>query len=144
MAEQSRPNQITSGGIKMTAETSDDMLLVEGYGNGGFRLMGRRFEGGLLVLPDGVHPISAVDVESLSVDDLQKVFDATDKPDLVLFGMGERLTLIPKHMKAALDTASIGYDPMDTGAAARTYNVLVIEGRRVAALLLPVGSPQSD
>ena len=48
------------------------------------------------------------------------------------------MQLVPSAFKAMLEAAGIGYDSMDTGAAARTYNVLLIEGRQVAALLLPV------
>jgi uncharacterized protein len=128
----------TSGGVTLEAQSSEDMLLVESYGDGGFRLLGRRVQGGVLVLEAGFYPVAATDVKSLSAADFEKGFMPENKPELVLIGTGERMQLVPSAFRQALEAAGIGYDIMDTGAAARTYNVLLIEGRRVAALLLPV------
>ncbi len=100
--------------------------------------MGRRVSGGVLVLPTGFFPIEAEDVKSLSTADFAKALEAEQKPELVLIGTGEKMQLIPSALRQALEAAGVGYDAMDTGAAARTYNVLLIEGRQVSALLLPV------
>ncbi len=128
----------TAGGVTLEAQSNEDLLLVESYGDGGFRLLGRRVEGGVLVLAKGFYPVEATDVKSLSVGDFERGLKADDKPELVLIGTGEKMQLVPSAFRQALEAAGIGYDIMDTGAAARTYNVLLIEGRRVAALLLPV------
>ncbi|WP_262691381.1 Mth938-like domain-containing protein [Kordiimonas aestuarii] len=128
----------TSGGVTLEAQSRDDLLLVESYGDGGFRLLGRRIAGGVLVLANGFFPIEATDTGSLGVADFKKAFEVEQKPELVLIGTGEKMQLIPSSLRQALEAQGIGYDVMDTGAAARTYNVLLIEGRKVAALLLPV------
>ena len=128
----------TSGGITLEAQSSEDMLLVESYGDGGFRLLGRRVEGGVLVLDTGFYPVEASDVKDLGEADFKRGFAAEEKPELVLIGTGEKMQLVPSAFRQSLEAAGSGYDIMDTGAAARTYNVLLIEGRRVAALLLPV------
>ncbi|WP_417457363.1 Mth938-like domain-containing protein [Kordiimonas sp.] len=128
----------TSGGVSLEAQSRDDLLLVDGYGDGGFRLLGRRVEGGVMVLPTGFYPIEAEDVKSLTANDVVKAREAAQKPELILIGTGEKMQLVPSAFKSHLEAEGIGYDVMDTGAAARTYNVLLIEGRQVAALLLPV------
>lgn len=128
----------TSGGVTLEAQSNEDMLLVESYGGGGFRLLGRRIEGGVLVLAAGFYPVGATKVEDLTASDFDRGFKAEEKPELVLVGTGEKMQLLPAGFRQSLEAAGIGYDVMDTGAAARTYNVLLIEGRRVAALLLPV------
>lgn len=128
----------TSGGVTLEAQSNEDMLLVESYGDGGFRLLGRRVQGGVLVLATGFYPIEAKTTQDLSAADFELGFSAEEKPELVLIGTGEKMQLVPSALRQALEAAGIGYDVMDTGAAARTYNVLLIEGRRVSALLLPV------
>ena len=60
------------------------------------------------------------------------------KPEIVLLGTGASMTPVPPEFRAALEEAGIGVEPMAAPSACRTYNVLVSEGRRVAAVLLPV------
>ena len=128
----------TSGGISLEAQSREDLLLVDGYGDGGFRLLGRRVEGGVMVLPTGFYPIDATDALSLAPADVVKAREAQPKPELIIIGTGEKMQLIPATLRRHLEAEGIAYDAMDTGAAARTYNVLLIEGRQVSALLLPV------
>lgn len=60
------------------------------------------------------------------------------KVDVCLLGAGPRLLPIPRALRTALKDAGVPTDPMDTGAACRTYNVLAGEGRAVAAALIAV------
>jgi len=131
-------DKIQSSGLTLTQQSSEDMLFVEGYGGGGFRLMGRRVEGGIIVLPTGFYPIEAMALADLGDTDFKAVLDAEDRPELILIGTGPAMQLLPKALRESLEGTGLGYDVMDTGAAARTYNVLLMEGRRAAALLLPV------
>ncbi|RMB05026.1 Mth938-like domain-containing protein [Eilatimonas milleporae] len=130
--------RIESGGIILQAQGAEDRLLVEGYGDGGFRLLGRRFDGGVIVLPSGVYPVTAKTVTELDISDFGRLLSADPKPELVLIGTGTAMALVPSAVRDALGQAGVGCDMMDTGAAARTYNVLLMEDRHVAALLLPV------
>ncbi|NVJ97637.1 MAG: hypothetical protein HWE25_05765 [Alphaproteobacteria bacterium] len=130
--------KIRQSGFIMEQQGDDDLLLVEAYGDGGFRLMGRRVEGGVIVLPTGFYPISANDLSSLSTEHFDKAIKDSEKPEIVLIGTGERMQLLPPEIRQFLEAENIGFDLMDTGAAARTYNVLLMEERRVACLLLPV------
>ena len=127
-----------SGGITIRQEHRDDLLLVDGYGDGGFRIKGRRYAGPVVVMENGVWPMKLLSdgiIDPVIADILDK---NVPRPEIILLGMGERMTLPPKALKAALMAHGLPFDPMDSGAAARTYNVLLMEGRRVAALLLPI------
>lgn len=130
---------IKAGGFILEQQgADDDLLLVEAYGNGGFRLMGRRVEGGVIVLPTGFYPINAESIGDLAAADFERATAAQEKPEIVLVGTGKSMSLLPAAVRQYLESQGLGFDIMDTGAAARTYNVLLMEGRRVACLLLPV------
>lgn len=60
-----------------------------------------------------------------------------DAPEVVLIGTGLRQHFLPPHVAQTLLTLGIGLETMNTQAAARTYNILMAEGRRVVAALLP-------
>ena len=61
-----------------------------------------------------------------------------DDLDIVLIGCGERMRFLSDDVKQAFEQKGVGIDPMDTGAACRTFNILAIEERRVAAALFAV------
>lgn len=124
--------------MDITPEADANLIQVEGYGDGGFRLNGRRFEGTVCLLPSG---ISSPEVQSVS--DLngknwpQEILDQVAELDVLLVGTGEVMSLIPKAAKQALSEAGLHCEPMNTGAGCRTFNVLVLDGRKVGALLFP-------
>ena len=107
---------------------------IDGYGPGGFRIGGNWHDGSLLLMPDGLLPIP----HQLSVNMLTPVLSAREMLDVLLIGMGADIAPLPRDMRQALDDAGIGLDIMSTPSACRTYNVLLTEDRRVAALLLAV------
>lgn len=131
------PNPAQAGGISITPQDAEDALLVEAYGDGGFKLQGRRVKGALYVNGQGFWPVQAETLADLSLDQIGDQL-ASNKPELILIGTGARMSLAPKDLRLAFEQAGVSYDVMDTGAAARTYNVLLLEGRQVGALLLPV------
>lgn len=131
------PKVSESGGITIRQEHRDDLLLVDGYGDGGFRVKGRRYAGPVVIMENGVWPMKLLpngEIDPVVTDFLDK---NEPIPDIILLGMGERMALPPKALREAMAAHGLSFDPMDSGAAARTYNVLLMEGRRVAALLLP-------
>jgi uncharacterized protein len=113
--------------------------VINGYGDGGFRISGQRFEGSVLVFPDRTLAIDLASAEALTQDHLQEILAAAPAVELVLFGTGLTIAMPPAALRAVLRERRIGLEPMDTGAACRTYNVLMAEDRRVAALLVAVG-----
>ena len=108
--------------------------VVERYGNGGFFVSGVRHEGGLLVLRDAVAPWDG----TLTEDALAAVFDRQPPIDVLLIGCGPRMVLLPQAFRRAFKARGVVVEPMDTGAACRTYNVMLSEDRRVAAALIAV------
>ncbi len=117
-----------------------DRQVVQGYGKGGFRVSDQDWDGAIIVLPTRTLSWSATDVSSLGLTLFDPVRDAVDPPiELLLIGTGHRIVLLPSRLRADLRALGLAVEVMDTGAACRTYNVLIGEERRVAAALLPVG-----
>jgi uncharacterized protein len=124
--------------MEITPLIPEGRQVIESYGDGRFRVSGVAIEGALLVLPTATYPWSAVDVASMTLESLAPILSADPPVEILLVGCGQRLLPLPPALKAALRERGIGADPMSTGAACRTYNVLMSEGRRVAVALLPV------
>lgn len=109
-------------------------LPVDGYGPGFFRIGGLVHEGPALLTGRAVHPWGGL-------DDLAPLLALSGQIDVLIVGLGDTMRALPPAFQAALDGAAIGVEPMATPAAARGFNVLLGEGRRVGAALLPVGAP---
>ena len=124
--------------MDITPHIRESRVVVDGYGDGGLRINGERREGGLIVLETEALSIPAANMDDLTPAVLQPLVDRADELDVVIFGTGERMAFLPPEVMELLDRHRIGFDPMDTGAACRSFNVLVTEDRRAAAVLLPV------
>jgi uncharacterized protein len=111
---------------------------VTAYGNGGFRFADMSHRGSVICLPSGVWAWPATSVETLSADEIEFLLSRLDPPITVLLGTGERQLWPNPEVYAAFATAGIGLEPMSTGAAARTYNILIAEKRPIAAALIAV------
>jgi len=111
---------------------------IEAYGNGGFRFAGMSHRGAILCLPSAVVAWRPVDADDITVADLARIVAERDGIRHLLIGTGVRFSLPAPHLLSALADAGIGTEAMDTGAACRTYNILLAERRAVAAALLPV------
>lgn len=112
---------------------------IEAYGAGGFRFAGMSHRGSLLMLPTGVHAWSVEGPRAIDIASLAPLFALPQgQVELLLVGTGSELVPLLPVLRARLREGGIGAEPMATGAAARTYNILLGEGRRVAAALLAV------
>ena len=112
---------------------------LDAYGGGGFRVSGQRVEGSILILDDKLQPWAVPSVAELTPDSLQAVFDAgLGVVEFVLLGIGPKVMPPPPAVRQALQSAGMGLEVMDTATAARVYNVLVSEGRRLAAALIAI------
>ena len=125
--------------MDVTPLIKEGAQIIQSYGGGQFRVSGQAFEGAVLVYPDkSVSWQGAKDFQSLSADDFDDVLThASEDVDVVLLGTGSVMKIIPPALRNALKDKGLSVDSMDTGAACRTYNVLMAEGRRVVAALLP-------
>ena len=112
---------------------------IDAYGGGGFRLSGERREGSLLILGDEARSWEVAEPGGLTVVSVSPVLEAgRAQVELLLLGMGARSALPPRALREAMLQAGIGLEYMDTPAAARLYNLLTAEGRRVAAALIAI------
>ena len=112
--------------------------LIDAYGNGGFRFGEMSHRGSILALPSGIKAWTATDPRALAVADFAPVLAEAGEIELLLLGTGLDVVPLPDALRWPLREARIGLDVMQTGAAARTYNILVAENRRVAAALIAV------
>lgn len=115
-----------------------DRQLIQFYGDGYFKVSGVIYESSILVFLDETQWWSATSVNDITLETLKPIIDATDDVDILLVGCGERFVPIPKGLRQGLKDAGIVLEWMDTGAASRTFNVLVAEDRRVAAAILSI------
>jgi len=110
--------------------------LIDAYGNGGFRFADMSHHGSILIVPSGVYAWPVSDAASMVLADLSRVLNEADDIDILLLGTGETLVPPSESLRQAMRAKSVVIDPMSTGAAAQTYNVLLAEERCVAAALI--------
>jgi uncharacterized protein len=111
---------------------------IDAYGDGGFRFGGMSHRGSLLCFPDGIWAWPVGDAKELNEDALAGVFDRARTLDFFLIGAGRDPWLLPDALRQRFRDLSLLVDTMPTGAAVRTYNILLAENRRVGAGLIAV------
>ena len=112
--------------------------LIQAYGDNGFRIADQRYDHPVIVMPDRTVPWTGGDVAAITPDSLEPLRNAEPPVELLLIGCGRSIAFVPAGLRQALRDWGIVIDAMDTGAACRTYNVLLTEERRVAAALIPI------
>jgi uncharacterized protein len=111
---------------------------IDAYGNGGFRFAEMSHRGSILALPSGVKAWPVATVAEITETSLADVFAEADELEFMLIGTGLDLLPLPDALRWRFRDARIGLDVMQTGAAARTYNIMVGENRKVGAALIAV------
>jgi uncharacterized protein len=111
---------------------------IDAYGNGGFRFAEMSHRGSILCLPSGIHAWPPAQADDIDAASLAPVLAEKDALDLLLLGTGPRQQLPSGALLRIFTEAGVGLEAMDTGAACRTYNVLLAEGRPIAAALIAV------
>lgn len=129
--------------MDLSARNPAGRFTIEAYGDGRFRIAGSMHIGSILIAPDRILPWGAVSVGGLSpeqfLDQLSPLINAAERsPEILLLGCGPRMELIGPVVRGLFKQRGAVLEPMDTGAACRTYNVLVAEDRLVAAALIVV------
>lgn len=122
--------------------------IIQSYAGGVFKISGKVYPGGVIVTASSVldwaAPAQVSDLRMEHFVPLTQTFSLQGSGDdcgfdVILLGTGSALRFPDPALKIALKAQGLpGFDVMDTGAACRTYNVLLAEGRRVVALLMPV------
>ncbi|MBZ7921452.1 Mth938-like domain-containing protein [Ensifer adhaerens] len=111
---------------------------IDAYGNGGFRFADMSHRGSILMLPSGVYGWDVAEGDPLAVEKFYRVIDEAKDIEVLLVGTGKDIRPLPADLKAALRAVNVSSDPMSTGAAVRTYNVMLAESRAVAVALIAV------
>jgi uncharacterized protein len=109
---------------------------IDAYGAGGFRFAGLSHRGSLMCLPDGIWAWPVATPQAVSPATLALVFDRAARLDLFILGTGPEVWAVSPALRELFRGHSLKWEAMPTSAAIRTYNVLVAEGRRVAAGLI--------
>ncbi|MBM3482738.1 MAG: hypothetical protein FJX66_05510 [Alphaproteobacteria bacterium] len=122
--------------MKINPVPSSDRQYVQRYAVGTFRVSGVDFSGSIIVFPERTRNWPVQRFEDMDLEALASVFEAAPNPELLLIGCGKRGAMIAEPIRQALRARKITFETMDTGAACRTYNVLMSDGRRVAAALI--------
>ena len=123
--------------MDVTPLIREGQQIIQSYADGQFKISGKIYEGAVLVAPSGTQAWEAGDFDGLTPEDFKSLIDKADEIDVLLIGSGENFQFIDKGLQSQLSESGLPSDVMDTGAACRTYNVLMAEGRRVVAALLP-------
>ena len=112
---------------------------IDSYGNGGFRFAGLSHRGSIIALPSGIHAMALTAGNIIDETALQALWQEPDGAvELLLLGTGANLIPPSEALRWLLRSKGIKFEPMPTGAAARTYNILLGEKRLVAAALVAV------
>ena len=117
--------------MRLTEVSYGSAKAIEGYGPGFFRVAGHVLRGPCLITPWDAGLWGGF-------DDTATPLSLVDKIDVLFVGTGAAIAHVPAGFREALEAQGIGVEVMSSPTAARTYNVLLGEGRRVAVALIPV------
>ena len=126
--------------MDVTPLVPEGVQIIHGYGDGGFRIAEVFHRGPVLVMPEttvpwAVAPATALD--PLDIETLEPILAAVLRFDILLIGTGATQVFLPPAIRQRIRERGPVVEMMDSGAACRTFNLLLAEGRRVAAALLP-------
>jgi len=125
--------------LKLHADAPTALNTVTAYGPGFIEINKVRHTSAVLLTPDRVDPWAVVSFEALAEPDFERL--CALNPEVALLGTGSRQRFPHPRLSRALNEARIGLEVMTTAAACRTYNILMAEGRKVAAALLLESEP---
>jgi uncharacterized protein len=124
--------------VDITPLVPEDRKIIKSYGGGRFNISGEYIEGSILLMPEEVFPWQVKEAGEITEASLEPILRQKDKIEVLLIGTGEGMVLLPHALMQQLKRAGIAAESMDSGAASRTYNVLMTEGRQVAAAIIAI------
>lgn len=128
--------------MKLHRDQDDALNTVTAYEQGWIEVNAVRHQGAVWFMPDGdVRAWAVSDFEGLAPEALAPLLEAA--PEIILLGTGTKQRFPHPRVLAPWISARTGHEVMSTPAACRTYNILMAEGRRVMAALLPIDEPPS-
>ena len=125
-------------GLDITPHVVAGRQLIQSYGNMRFRIAGDAHQGSVIVLPDRTLSWPVREAAAITVDSLAALTEAETVAEILIIGCGARFQPVPEGLREGLKRAGLALEWMDTGAACRTFNVLLAEERACAAALIAV------
>lgn len=124
--------------VDVTPLVKQGSQIIQAYSDGFFKISAQRYDGAVLVDAAQTRTWDGAErFEGLTLDHFRELIERKNEIDVVLLGTGAQIKLLSPEFRLELKNAGLAVEAMDTGAACRTYNVLMAEGRRVVAALLP-------
>jgi uncharacterized protein len=123
--------------MDLTRIAPKDRQHIQKYGPSGFTVSGVAFNGPIVVFSDQSYVWNVESIDTLTSEMFAPVLNRANEIDLCLLGCGQGMKRIPASIKDRFKEQGVGIEPMDTGAACRTFNVLLAEGRSLAVALFP-------
>ena len=130
----------SGGGFLMQPARFPGRAPIDAYGNGGFRFADMSHRGSILALPSGIEAWGVASAGDITPQMLRRVLEEAADIEILLIGTGDAMVPLTRETRLALGEAGIEPELMSTGAAVRTFNVLLSEERAVAAALVAVES----
>ncbi len=124
--------------MEFTTLSTGARLVVQSYSNGGFQIGDQIITGSILLFPDRIAAWPIVRFEDLRIEHFDEVLKAEPKIEILVIGCGATMAPVPATIHGRLCARRLALESMNTGAACRTYNLLLAEDRRVAAALIAV------
>lgn len=122
--------------VEITPAIPGDRQVIASYGPQRFRISGQVHTTSVIVFTDRTVAWPVTSLDAVTVESFAAIREAMPPVEVLLFGVGPRNVPVPSALRRELREAGIVLDSMDTGAACRTYNILMAEDRRVAAALI--------
>lgn len=126
--------------MDVTPLVRNGQQIIQSYNGGSFKVSGQAYEHAIVVSPDETHEWDvggARDINGLTEGHFSQFIENSNDIDVLLLGTGATIEFLPLELRKSLKKQGVMIEMMDTGAACRTYNVLMAEGRRVVCALLP-------
>ncbi len=127
--------------MDITPLISSDSQVIQSYSSAGFKVSGQSYQSAICVCVSKTIEWPEANnktISELSHSDFKPLIDRAQDIDVLLLGSGAKIAFLNSELRASLKQSGLNVEFMDTGAACRTYNVLMADGRRVVAALLPV------
>ena len=122
----------------ITAAAPSGRQLIQGYGANNFRIAGETHRGSVIIFPETTISWGIAAYDDITVASFADLADAADNIEVLLIGCGVQMGMPRADIRDYLKEMGIVPEWMDTGAACRTFNVLLAEDRAVSAALIAV------
>jgi uncharacterized protein len=124
--------------MEVTPLVPEGRQVIQAYWTDGFTIAGERHQGSVLVLPDRTVAWPVERFDDVGAGSFDPLLEGSDVPDVLVFGTGSAFRMIDPRLRQHLRSRGIVVECMATPAACRTFNVLLVEGRKVAAAMIAV------